>query len=146
WITVELCALVAWGWLVEALCMAVLLAQKSLMQHVGAVARPLAHGDLAAARAALAKIVGRDVAAMDRHAVARAGIETLAENASDGVIAPLFWGAMFGLPGMLVYKAVNTADSMIGHRDARYAEFGWAAARLDDALNWAPARLAGWLI
>ncbi len=136
----------AGGWIVEAVLMSTLIAQKSLIQHVQAVIEPLARGDLVSARAALAMIVGRDVTVLDDAGVARAGIETLAENASDGVVAPIFWGALFGLPGILVYKAVNTADSMIGHRDARYEAFGWAAARLDDFLNLIPARLSGLLI
>lgn len=136
----------SWGWVVEACVMSVFIAQKGLLDHVRAVAEPLSQGDLASARAALALIVGRDVTVLDDAGVARAGIETLAENASDGAIAPIFWGALFGLPGIMIYKAVNTADSMIGHRDARYAEFGWASARLDDLLNLIPARLTGLLI
>ena len=135
-----------WGWVVEAAVMSIFIAQRSLLQHVTAIVRPLARGDLGSARSALAKIVGRDVTVLDEAGVARAGIESLAENASDGVIAPIFWGALFGLPGIMIYKAVNTADSMIGHRDERYAEFGWAAARLDDLLNLVPARLTGLLI
>jgi adenosylcobinamide-phosphate synthase len=136
----------SWGWIVEALVMSILIAQKSLIQHVRAVSAPLARHDLSGARNALARIVGRDVSVLDEAGVARAGIETLAENASDGVVAPIFWGALFGLPGIMIYKAVNTADSMIGHRDERYAAFGWAAARLDDLLNLLPARLTGLLI
>lgn len=137
---------VAWGWIVEAAIMSILIAQKSLIEHVDAVTIPMARRDIPAARVALARIVGRDVAVLDDAGIVRAGIETCAENASDGVIAPLFWAALFGLPGILIYKAVNTADSMIGHRDARYGEFGWAAARLDDLLNLVPARITGLLI
>lgn len=136
----------AWGGLVEAILMSILIAQRSLLQHFQAIAAPLLRGETDAARHALAQIVGRDVSVLDEAGVARAGIESLAENASDGVIAPIFWGALFGLPGILIYKAVNTADSMIGHRDERYEDFGWAAARLDDLLNLAPARLTGLLI
>src|SRR5690606_37121956 len=117
-----------------------MLAQKELRRAVVAVAGALGRG-LPEARAAVSHIVGRDTAPLDEAGVARAAIETLAESTSDGVIAPLFWLALFGLPGAALYKAVNTADSMIGHRDARYAAFGWAAARLDDALNLVPARL-----
>jgi adenosylcobinamide-phosphate synthase len=91
-------------------------------------------------------IVGRDTAAMDEAAIARAAIESAAENLSDGVIAPAFWFAVGGLPGMAIYKAVNTADSMIGHRTPRHRDFGWAAARLDDVLNLVPARLTAFLI
>ena len=91
-------------------------------------------------------IVGRDTAALDENGVARAAIESLAESFCDGVAAPLFWLLLLGLPGVWAYKAVNTADSLIGHREARWRAFGWAAARFDDLLNWIPARLAGALI
>jgi adenosylcobinamide-phosphate synthase len=101
---------------------------------------------LAKARAAVAHIVGRDPARLDAHGVARAAAESLAENFSDGVVAPLFWFAIAGLPGLCAYKAVNTLDSMIGQRDPRYERFGKAAARLDDAVNWVPARLAGLIL
>jgi len=121
------------------------LALRSLHDHVAAVARPLKAGDLDAARLAVAKIVGRDPALLDEAGVARAAIESLAENTSDGVVAPVFWGALFGLPGIIGYKAVNTLDSMIGHRTARHGQFGWAAARIDDIANFIPARVAGLL-
>jgi len=134
------------GDLLATLAMGVLLAQKSLAQHVGAVAKALTSGGLSAGRRAVARIVGRDVETLDEAGVARAAIESAAENFSDGVVAPLFWGLLFGLPGMAIYKAVNTSDSMIGYRNARYRDFGWAAARLDDVLNWVPARLSGALI
>jgi adenosylcobinamide-phosphate synthase len=134
------------GWAVEALIVAVLLAQRSLFDHVAAVQRALAGPGLAAGRTAVAKIVGRNPESLDVHGVARAAIESLAENFSDGVVAPAFWYALFGLPGIFVYKTVNTLDSMIGHRSPRYLMFGWAAARLDDALNLAPARLSGLLL
>ena len=129
----------------EVLGAAVLLAQRSLVDHVGAVAAAL-RVSLAEGRGAVARIVGRDPETLDRAGVARAAIESAAENFSDGVVAPVFWFLVGGLPGIAIYKAVNTADSMIGHRSERYAEFGWAAARLDDVLNWIPARLAGGLI
>lgn len=120
-------------------------ALRSLCEHVVAVARPLQAGELEAARAAVAKIVGRDPAMLDHAGVARAAIESLAENTSDGVVAPLFWGALLGLPGIIGYKAINTLDSMIGHRTMRYAQFGWAAARIDDLANFIPARITGLL-
>ncbi len=126
-------ALLAWPWI----------AARSLHDHVAAVARPLAAGDLAAARRAVAMIVGRDPEALEEAGVARAAIESLAENASDGVVAPLFWGLIAGLPGLVTYKAINTLDSMIGHRNPRYEDFGKAAARLDDLVNLIPARLTG---
>lgn len=133
-------------WLAEAFAVAVLLAARSLHDHVRAVARALETEGLEAGRAAVAHIVGRDPAALDGHGVARAAIESLAENFSDGVVAPAFWYLLLGLPGMLAYKAVNTLDSMIGHKTPRYLDFGRAAARLDDALNLAPARLSGLLL
>lgn len=123
-----------------------LIAARSLNDHVAAVARPLAAGDLAGARSAVARIVGRDPMTLDSAGVARAALESLGENASDGVVAPLFWGAIAGLPGIAAYKAINTMDSMIGHRTDRYEDFGKAAARLDDLANLIPARLTGALL
>ena len=134
------------GWAVEAVIVAILLAQKSLFDHVARVAAALQQDGLAGGRAAVAHIVGRDPDGLDAHGVARAAIESLAENFSDGVVAPAFWYAVFGLPGLFVYKTANTLDSMIGHRSPRYLAFGWAAARFDDALNLVPARLAGVLL
>lgn len=134
---------VPYGWALEGVLAAPFLAQKQLGQLVSGVATGL-RGSLAAGRDAVAHIVGRDTKALDEAEVSRAAIETLAENASDGVLAPLFWLLVFGLPGIVFYKAVNTADSMIGHRNARYEDFGWAAARLDDVMNWIPARLSVW--
>ena len=119
------------------------LAQRSLYEHVAAVLRPLRAGDLPAARTAVGRIVGRDTQALDAAGVAAAALESLAESFNDGVAAPLFWFALAGLPGLFVYKVVNTADSLIGHREPRWAAFGWAAARTDDLMNLAPARLAG---
>lgn len=133
-----------WG-LLEILVAATLLAQRSLVDHVRAVAVALRES-LPAGRASVAMIVGRDTADMTKPQVARAAIESAAENLSDGVIAPAFWFAVGGLPAMLAYKMVNTADSMIGYRTERYAQFGWAAARLDDLLNWVPARMTALLM
>ncbi|RWR20247.1 cobalamin biosynthesis protein CobD [Sinirhodobacter populi] len=120
-----------------------LVAMRSLHDHVAAVARPLAAGDLAGARRAVSMIVGRDPEALDAAGVARAALESLAENTSDGVVAPIFWGAVLGLPGIAAYKAINTLDSMIGHRTPRHEAFGWASARIDDLVNLIPARLSG---
>jgi len=131
------------GWAIEALLASSLIASRSLYAHVAAVARPLSAHDIASARTAVSQIVGRDPAQLDEAGVARAALESLAENASDGVTAPLFWGALFGLPGLAAYKAVNTLDSMIGHRNERYGAFGGFAARLDDVANLIPARLSG---
>lgn len=131
--------------LFELLTLAILIAQKSLVEHVRAVAQGLRRS-LAEGRQAVAMIVGRDTAEMSGPDVARAAIESAAENLSDGVVAPIFWYLLFGLPGILAYKLVNTADSMIGHLTPRYAEFGWASARLDDVLNLIPARLTALLI
>jgi len=133
------------GWLAEALCAAVLLAHRSLVDHVRRVAEDLRDG-LAQGRRAVAMIVGRDTAQMDAPAISRAAIESAAENLSDGVLSPILWFAIGGLPAMLAYKAINTADSMIGYLTPHHREFGWAAAKLDDVLNWAPARLTALLI
>jgi adenosylcobinamide-phosphate synthase len=118
---------------------------RSLYDHVAAVRDPLRAGDIEAARSKVAMIVGRDPNQLDEAGIARAAIESLSENASDGVVAPVFWGALFGLPGIIGYKAVNTLDSMIGHRTNRHEAFGWAAARIDDVANFVPARLTGLL-
>ena len=123
-----------------------LLAQRSLHDHVAAVAQGLEGAGLAGGRAAVSRIVGRNPERLDEAAVVRAAIESLAENFSDGVVAPVFWGALLGLPGMAAYKAVNTADSMIGHRTPRYQAFGWAAARFDDLVNLPASRLAALFI
>lgn len=122
------------------------LAQRSLYDHVAVVATALRDGDLTAARLKVGRIVGRDTAGLDADGVAKAAIESLAESFSDGVVAPAFWFLVGGLPGLLIYKAVNTADSMIGHREERWRAFGWASARFDDLLNLVPARLSGVLI
>ena len=134
------------GWIVSALMASVLLAQRSLYEHVADVRTALNDGGLEAGRKAVSMIVGRDPAALDTGGVSRAAIESCAENFSDGVVAPAFWFALLGWPGLLVYKVVNTADSMVGHRSTRYEHFGWAAARLDDVLNLVPARLSAVLI
>jgi adenosylcobinamide-phosphate synthase len=119
------------------------LAQHSLFTHVRDVHRPLSSGDLVGARAAVSKIVGRDTATLDEPGVAGAALESLAESFNDGVVAPAFWLVVGGLPGLFAYKALNTADSLIGHREPRWRMFGWAAARADDLVNLIPARLAG---
>ena len=122
-----------------------LVALRSLSDHVAAVALALQSSNIETARLAVARIVGRDPSSLDEAGIARAAIESLAENASDGVVAPVFWGALFGLPGIVGYKAINTLDSMIGHRTIRHKAFGWAAARIDDLANFVPARLTGFL-
>jgi adenosylcobinamide-phosphate synthase len=143
WLMEALLALVPFGWVGTALLVSTLLAQNGLYRHVGAVANGLDQAGLAGGRNAVEHIVGRDPETLDEAGVARAALESLAENFSDAVTAPAFWALLLGLPGILAYKAVNTADSMIGHRTPRYEHFGWAAARLDDLLNLLPARLAG---
>ncbi len=120
-----------------------LVAVRSMHDHVAAVERPLATGDLPEARRAVSMIVGRNPDALDEAGVARAALESLAENTSDGIVAPVFWGAVAGLPGIAAYKMINTLDSMIGHRNARYLRFGWASAKLDDLVNLIPARATG---
>ena len=135
------------GFAALALLASSLPAQQSLDRHVLAVARGLEQGGLAAGRLAVTKIVGRNPETLDEAGVARAALESLAENFSDGVVAPLFWIALGGLTGGALYKAVNTADSMIGHKTERFLAFGWAAARLDDLVNLPASRLAAlWLI
>ncbi|WP_050527872.1 adenosylcobinamide-phosphate synthase CbiB [Pseudorhodobacter aquimaris] len=131
--------------ILEIICAAILLAQRSLVDHVRAVADGL-RASLAEGRRAVSMIVGRDTAAMDAPAISRAAIESAAENLSDGVVAPAFWFLVLGLPGLMLYKITNTADSMIGHRTPRHEAFGWAAARFDDLLNWVPARITAILI
>ena len=135
-----------WAWPVIAVLAAPGLAQRSLYDHVVAVAKALDAQELPAARKAVSMIVGRDTAALDEADVSRAAIESLAESFCDGVTAPLFLLLVGGLPGIWVYKAINTADSLIGHREAPWGAFGWAAARSDDLLNLVPARIAGALI
>ena len=136
----------AWAWPVVALLAWPALAQRSLDDHVRPIADALEHGDLPEARASVGRIVGRDVDALDEAGVARAAIESLAESFCDGVAAPLFWLLVGGLPGVWAYKAINTADSLIGHREPRWRAFGWASARLDDLANLLPARIGGALI
>lgn len=133
------------GIAIQILCVSSLLASKSLYDHVHAVRAPLEQQDLVRARTQVAKIVGRDTRSLEETGIACAGLESLAENTSDGVTAPLLWGCLFGLPGIAAYKAINTLDSMIGHKSERYQAFGRFAARLDDAANLVPARLTGLL-
>jgi adenosylcobinamide-phosphate synthase len=143
-------AALGWGlsfaWPIEIVVAAVLIAQRGLFDHVRAVAQALETGGEEAGRMAVSHIVGRDPASLDRHGIARAAIESLAENFSDAVAAPVFWYLLGGLPGLLVYKTVNTLDSMVGYRSERYLAFGWASARLDDLLNLIPARLSALLL
>jgi adenosylcobinamide-phosphate synthase len=134
------------GTVLEVIVVAVFLAQKSLADHVEAVARGMRNAGLAGGRMAVSMIVGRDPEALDESGVSRAAIESLAENFSDGIVAPALWYALFGLPGLLAYKMLNTADSMIGHLNERHRDFGRAAARLDDFANWPAARLSALLI
>jgi adenosylcobinamide-phosphate synthase len=142
----RLFARIPWGLIPAALVGSLGLAHASLYLHVAAVDRALAANDLPAARLAVGAIVGRDTAGLDAESVATAALESLAESFNDGVVAPLFWFLIGGLAGLFAYKAVNTADSLIGHKEAPYHDFGWAAARTDDVLNLIPARLAGGLI
>ena len=132
------------GWIVEALLATALIAQHSLYEHVSAVGKGL-DISLNEGRKAVARIVGRDPAALDESGIVKGALESLAENASDGIVAPVLWYALLGLPGIVAYKAINTADSMIGHKSERYIYFGWAAARLDDLINLPASRLTGFL-
>lgn len=133
WLGIVLGGVLAWP----------LVAVRSMYAHVAAVVAPLQAKDLDKARFAVSMIVGRNTAVLDAAGVARAAMESLAENTSDGIVAPLFWGAVLGLPGIAGYKAINTLDSMIGHRTPRFEAFGWASARIDDLVNLIPARLTG---
>jgi adenosylcobinamide-phosphate synthase len=135
---------VKFGWIIEALLATAFIAQHSLYEHVNAVGKGL-DMSLNEGRTAVAKIVGRDPAALDESGVVKGALESLAENASDGIVAPVLWYALLGLPGIVAYKAINTADSMIGHKSERYIYFGWAAARLDDLVNLPASRLTGLL-
>lgn len=138
--------LLPFGLVGAAILASTLIAQRSLHQHVARVADALENDELRGARDAVSRIVGRDTETLDEAGVARAAIESLAENFSDGVVAPVVWMIIGGLPGAAIYKAINTADSMIGHQTPRYQAFGWAAARLDDLLNLPASRLTALLI
>jgi adenosylcobinamide-phosphate synthase len=133
------------GAIILALLTSTLIASRSLYEHIRDVARALGTEGLDAGRRAVGRVVGRNPQTLDEHGVARASIESLAENASDGIAAPVFWFVVLGLPGLVAYKAINTADSMIGHRTPRHEAFGWAAARLDDLVNLPASRLTGLL-
>ncbi len=133
WVAIVIGGIFAWP----------LIAVRSMYEHVKAVAKPLTQNDLPAARYAVSMIVGRETRDLETPAVARAALESLAENTSDGIIAPLLWGVVFGLPGIAIYKTINTLDSMIGHKTARFEAFGWASARLDDLVNLPASRLTG---
>ncbi|WP_129776675.1 adenosylcobinamide-phosphate synthase CbiB [Peristeroidobacter soli] len=137
---------VSFGAALVALVASTGLAQHSLYTHVRAVLLPLTDGDLVAARREVAQIVGRDTASLNESDVAGAALESLAESFNDGIVAPAFWLFVGGLPGLFAYKALNTADSLIGHREPRWRMFGWFAARTDDLVNLIPARLAGALL
>lgn len=133
----------AGGWMIEAAVVGVLLAGRSLHDHVRRVGKALRSDGLAGGRREIAHIVSRDPRSLDRHGVARSAIESLSENFSDGVVAPLLFYLVFGLPGLFAYKAINTLDSMIAYKTAKYRSFGFAAAKLDDLANWIPARVSG---
>ena len=134
------------GAIIEVLVIWMFIAQKSLRDHVLAVARAMKLGGIDSAREAVSHIVGRDPASLDESGIVRASIESLAENFGDGVVAPAFWYMVFGLPGLLVYKMINTADSMIAYRNEKYLHFGRATAQADDLANWLPARISAVLI
>jgi adenosylcobinamide-phosphate synthase len=138
--------LLPFGFVLLAILASTLLAQRSLYAHVARVAAALEKDDIAAAREAVSHIVGRDPEKLDAAGIARAAIESLAENFSDGVVAPAFWLSVAGLPGGAAYKAINTADSMLGHRTPRHEAFGAASARLDDLVNLPASRLAALLV
>ncbi len=132
--------------IIEAILIWPFLAIRSLHAHVYAILLELERNDLGAARIALSKIVGRDVKNLNEEQICKASIESLSESTADGVIAPIFWALVFGFPGILFYKIINTLDSMVGYKNERFKDFGWASARLDDLINWIPARLTAFLI
>ena len=136
----------SFGVLLQALVVSIFLAQNSLYQHVASVAKACKADDLIDARSQISHIVGRDPNSLDQRAIGRAAIESLSENFSDGVVAPIFWYVVGGLPALIAYKALNTSDSMIGYLTDKYADFGWCAARFDDAANFIPARLSAFII
>ena len=131
-----------YGFFIQAILIWPFLATKSLYTHVKDVADALDKKDLIASRAALSKIVGRDLANSDENTICGGAIESLSENTSDGIIAPLFWAFLFGLPGIVFYKAINTLDSMVGYKNDKFLNFGWFSANVDDVVNWVPARLS----
>ena len=134
------------NFLIECIIIAILLAGKSLYEHIEAVRKPLAEGDIEGARFAVSMIVGRDTTRLDSSDIGRAAIETGAENLSDGILAPAIWYLLGGLPLLFAYKMINTADSMVGYKSARYYAFGWGSAILDDIVNFFPARITALLI
>jgi adenosylcobinamide-phosphate synthase len=138
-------AQIPFGWMINAIIATAFIAQKSLRDHVKAVQHGLSTSLFMGGKE-VAKIVGRDPETLDENGVAKAALESLAENTSDGITAPILWYSLLGLPGLFIYKAVNTADSMIGHKSEKYLQFGWAAARFDDLINLPASRLTGFLI
>lgn len=146
WAIMRVASSIPYGGVLVMLIATLGLAQRSLFDHVAAVIRAFNADDLPAARAAVGRIVGRDANQLDESGVSAAALESLAESFNDGVVAPAFWLLVAGLPGLFAYKAVNTADSMVGHMEPRWRDFGWAAARTDDVMNLIPARLSGMFI
>lgn len=134
------------GILVESLFIATTIARKSLQEAALEVYKPLQKGDLQEARVKLSYIVGRDTERLDESELVRGTVETVAENTSDGVTAPLFWAFIGGAPLAMVYRAINTCDSMVGYKNERFLQFGWASAKLDDLVNWLPSRLSGYMM
>lgn len=134
------------GIVVEAVLIATTIAQKSLRQAGMDVYRPLIKGDMAEARLKLSYIVGRDTDQLDESEIVRGTVETVAENTSDGITAPLFWAFIGGAPLAMIYRVINTCDSMVGYKSDKYADFGWASAKLDDVVNWIPSRITGFLM
>ncbi len=136
---------IPYGWILEVVMVYLLIAQNDLYKHVNAIANGLRDHGIEGGRQAVAMIVARDPSRLDEGGVSRAAIESCAENYSDGIVSPLFWYVMLGLPGLLAFKAVSTLDSMIGYLNDKYRDFGWASAKFDDVLNYVPARLSGWI-
>ena len=146
WLIDNLCSQVSFGIILQVVTVSIFLAQNSLYRHVASVAKACSVNDIISARSQISHIVGRDPNSLDQKAIGRAAIESLSENFSDGVVAPIFWYAVGGLPALIAYKALNTSDSMIGYLNEKYAHFGWCSARLDDLANFIPARLSALII
>ncbi|MBJ26061.1 MAG: cobalamin biosynthesis protein CobD [Rhodospirillaceae bacterium] len=146
WVITFYTAGIPFGWIIELVIIMVMISQRSMIDHAWRVGRALKSENLEVSREKVGHIVGRDVATLDKAGVSRAAIESISESFTDGVVAPIFWYLVGGLPGLLVFKAISTLDSMVGYRNPKYLDFGMAAARFDDILNWFPARIAGPII
>ncbi len=143
WLISYIASVIPFGWLIEIIAITMMIAQRSMIDHTYKVVCALRTDGINGARFAVSKIVGRDTKELDKSGVSRAAIESVAESFTDGVVAPIFWYMIFGIPGLFIYKAISTLDSMVGYRTPKYKQFGAFSARIDDVVNWIPARIAG---